>query len=58
MIQRRDGLGFAVQPCVAIGIGGIRFRQHFDRDLPVQPRVDGAVDLAHAARAKQAENLV
>ena len=39
------------EPPVAIGIGRRFWRQHLDGDGPAEPRIDGAVDHAHAAAA-------
>src|SRR5215831_1316592 len=58
VIQRRGGsrllqeatLGIVATNCVA--------RKHFDGDGPMQPRIAGAVDLAHASCAKDGLNLV
>ena len=36
----------------------IGFGQHLDRDVTAQPRIGGAIDLAHPARAEQRDDLV
>ena len=43
-----DRLGVAVHPA----------RQHLERDAAIEARVAGEIDLAHAARAERAEDLV
>ncbi len=58
MIERREHLCFAAKPREPIGIAGQQVRQHLQRDLAVQFRIAGAVDLAHAAGADGGNNLV
>ena len=41
-----------------VGIGRERLGQHFERHVPVELRVAGAVDLTHAALADQADDFV
>ena len=58
LIERGDRLGLALEALAAIGIaGGIR-RQHFDRDSAIQPRVFGAIHLAHSACAQRRDDLI
>ena len=40
------------------GSRGESRRQRLDRDHAVEPRVAGAIDLAHAARAERRQDLV
>ena len=54
MIQRGQHFRFAAEPGEPIGIGGDGRRQHLDRDLALQIRIGGAVDLAHAASPEDA----
>jgi hypothetical protein len=56
--QRRDRAGFAIEPLVEVQIGRRVGRQRLDRDLPLQPRITRAIDLAHSAFAQFGENLV
>ena len=42
----------------AIGIGGEGVRQDFERDIAIQLRVAGAVDLAHATGADLGGDVV
>ena len=58
VVQRRNGLGFALEPLLQIGIGGDVLGQHLDGDGAVEPRVGGFVDLPHAARAEGGVDLV
>ena len=58
MLETRDA---ARLPFEAIAPGGVRGhfgRQHLDGHGAIETRVGGAIDLAHAALANQAENLV
>ncbi len=52
-----ESVGLALEPRQAIGIGRELVRQHLDRDVAVQLRVAGAVDLAHAAGAEGGGDL-
>ena len=55
MGERPSRTGLALEPHPPRGIG----RDHeFERDVAVQEQVAGAIDLAHAARAERAEDLV
>ena len=58
MAQRREDLGFALEACETIGVGGQRVRQHLDRNRASELRVAGPVDLAHATRAQERQDLV
>ena len=58
MIQRREGLRFALEPREAFGIGGERVRQDLDRDLTTQRRVRRSVHLPHAALADRRDDFV
>jgi hypothetical protein len=49
VVQRRKDFGFALEPGEPLDIGCERIRQNLDRDGPLQIRVRGTVDLAHAA---------
>ena len=57
MVQRRQHLGFALEARQALGIGGERRRQDLDRHLALEPRVGGAIDLAHTAGAERRDDL-
>lgn len=58
MVQRGEHLGFAAQPRDPVGIGGEAGGEHLQRDAALEARVDGAVDLAHAALAELPRDLV
>ncbi len=58
MVQRRGGAGLLLEAPQPVGIGGERRRQHLDRDVAPEPRVAGAVDLAHAASAERADDFI
>src|SRR5687767_11419860 len=58
MRQRGDGLGFTIEARAPLGIARDRLRQNLDGDVAIEPRIAGAIDLAHATRAKRAENFV
>ena len=55
MVQRRGRVSFLLESAEAIGIGR---GQHLDRDVAPKPRIAGAIDLAHAARADLGGNLI
>src|SRR5258705_5849025 len=58
MIEGRERLRFAREACQAIGIAGEGVRKDLERDVAIQLRVAGAIDLAHPARAEGRENLI
>ena len=58
VVERRDGLGLALEARQAVGMGGHVLGQHLDRDLAAEPRVARAIDLAHPARAERRDDLV
>src|SRR5687768_6917894 len=58
MIQRGQDLSLALEPGQPLRVRGHRCWQHFDGDRPLQVRVGGLVDLAHAASPKRGEDLV
>ena len=58
VIQRRCRPRFAHQPLTRCLVGGAPGRQHLDGEVASQPRVAGTIDLAHAAGAEQADDLV
>ena len=58
MIECRKELRFPAEPCKAIGIVGDGGQQDFDRDVAIQLRIEGAIDLAHTAGADQTSDLV
>jgi hypothetical protein len=56
--ELREGTRFAVEPLAQLRVGGERTGQHLDRDGPIEPRIAGLVDLAHAAGADGRDDLV
>ena len=52
MIQRRDGAGFTLEPLTEPRA------RNLDRHTPVQARIAGPVDFAHAAGADRRHDLV
>ena len=51
VVERRQHLRFTLEAGQPFGITGKGVRQHLDRHVPVEGRVPGTVDLAHAAFA-------
>ena len=51
MIEGREELRFAAEPCEAIGIVGDGGQQDLDGHVAIQSRIAGAIDLAHPTRA-------
>ena len=58
VIERRQGLRFAIESRQALGISGQRLGQDLDRDLPIEPRIAGPIHLAHATDAKLSRDFV
>ena len=58
MIQRREGLGFAREPCEPVGVARERVGQDFDRDVAIELRIARAIHLAHAAGTNGGEDFV
>jgi len=58
MVQRRQDLRFLVETCKPFGIGREEVRQDFERDVTMELRVTRAINLAHAARTEQRDDLV
>ncbi len=56
--QRRRGLRLALEAQPPVAVGHQLGRQDLDRDLPLEPGVDGAPDHAHAARADLLDQAV
>jgi hypothetical protein len=48
MVQRGKGPGLAIEPGQTIRVRRDRLRQHLDRDVSRQVRIDSAVDFAHS----------
>ena len=58
VIERRGGVRFLDKPATAILVADAVRRQHLDRDLAVEPRIAGAIHLAHPTGADEREDLV
>jgi hypothetical protein len=58
MREGRDRAGFPFEPGERLRIPGEVIGQDLDSDFAVEPRIPGAIDLAHAARAQGREDLV
>ena len=58
MVQRSGSAGLLFEPLEPLGVGGECRGQNFDGDVAAEPRVAGAIDLAHAAGAKQADDFI
>ncbi len=58
VIERREHLRLAPEPGKPVRIGCPCVRQDFQRDVAIEFRVPGAVDLTHAARAEGGDDFV
>ena len=58
MVERGGGARLLLESPHAIGIADNVRQQDFESDLAAQPRVVGAIDLAHPARAERRLDLV
>jgi len=58
VIQRRDRARFLLEAAQAVRVGRDRRRKGFDGDIPIEARVVGALDLAHAAGPYRAEDFI
>ena len=58
VIERREHLGFALEPRQAVAVAREGRRQDFDGDVAVQTGIARAVDLAHPTGAKRGEDFV
>jgi hypothetical protein len=58
MVERREQLRFACEPCDAIGILRDGRRQDLEGDLASQPGVARPIDLTHPAGAERRQDLV
>ena len=54
----RDAARLALESLAADAILGQRGRHHLDRHGAIEPRIGGAIHLAHAALADQAEDFI
>ncbi len=58
MVERCERRGFTLEAGEPIGIAGDERGKHLERDVALQPRVAGAVDLAHAACTNRLQDLI
>jgi len=58
MIQGRNGSAFALKPLPGLRLTGQMQGQDLERDDPIEPRVAGAVDFAHATSSQKKLDLV
>jgi hypothetical protein len=58
MVQRRNGVGFAIKTLLSLGIVREMTWQDFDRDRTVQASVLRSIHLAHTAGADRHEDLI
>ena len=58
MIERGERPGLALEAPQPFGIGCKGLRQDFQRDVAAKFRIASAIDLAHAARAEEGNNLI
>ena len=58
MVERSERLRLAREPRQAIGVARERVREDLQRDVAIELRVAGAVDLSHAAFADQRGDFV
>src|SRR5258708_5454087 len=58
MIEGREHLRLAAEARHTVGISDERGGQNFQRYIPPEPGVSGAIDLAHATSAERPADLV
>ena len=58
VIQRGQYLRFAFEAGEPIRIEREQFRQDLQRDVAIQPRIPGTIDLAHASGAEGGEDFI
>ena len=58
MVQRREEPRLALEPREALLVHREDRRQHLDCDIAAKPGVARAVDLAHAASSKRADDFI
>src|SRR5262245_17897442 len=56
--QRGDRLRLALEPRAPLGVGGKAPGKDLDGDVAMQPRVAGAIDLAHSALAEEHHDFI
>ena len=58
VIERGEHLRFALEARQALRIGGEHLRQDLQGDVAPEPRVAGAIDLAHPAGPERTDDFV
>ena len=58
MVERREKLGFPLEPRQPLGVLRDRLGEDFDREVPVQLGIPGPVDLAHPSRSERRQDFV
>src|SRR5262245_3266932 len=58
VVERRQGLGFALEAGHPVRVHRKRLGQDLDRHIAIQPSIARLVDLSHPARAKSGDNFV
>jgi hypothetical protein len=58
VVQRRQGLSFACEPCKPLGIARDQIGQHFDRDVAIQLRIARPIHFAHPAGPEGRDDFV
>ena len=58
MVERRERVGFAVEASEPIGLLRERVGQNLQRDVAMELRVVGAIDLPHAADTQQRSDVI
>ncbi len=58
VVEGRDALRLALEARAELRVGREQRRQQLERHVAIEPRVAGAVDLAHPARAERSHDLV
>src|SRR6185503_6028166 len=58
MVQRGNGTGLPLESRSRLPVACDVRGEHLDSDLPSEPRIAGAIDLAHAAGADQGGDFI
>ena len=58
MVERREDLSLPMETGKALGIADEQIRKDLQGDFSIELRVAGAIDLAHATRAEERDDLV
>ncbi len=58
MVQACQDFGFTLKPCQSLRVSRERFGEDLQRDLAIQLRIGGLIDLSHAALADEGGHVV